>query len=602
MEELDEKKENNEQIKKRILGKKSDENNLFNIVSYLLNNSKNTFEEKLKPNDLELNIVTNSNISKIDKLNYKIDISYSSFNPKRDTINNLEKYKNFPNTVEIKDEYYQVKNAFERISIDLIPSLNKNMILDLSLFPFCYYNAEKKQIEPCSIKLSKNKFTLCLYISHINEENINEIKRITEGLNYIDHIFDYFEFIYFIFEANSKEQIMKKNENLIKIINNNNNSDDIQRIKYIFNILSSYDSKSNNNRIINIFKTNKFGQDYFFILDKDYKIISIKKNFASLIRKISNFALKIKNSPDKQNANLNDIFKEKEIKKKESNNSLSEILYFFCKIKNLDYLFNLKFEISFSAYLNDDCSNIYIKKANLINIEGEFRTKEYLYLKKLIESIKLSKSHISYVLKEIETIDIDIDFTDMKCTKCAKIIPENKHLYYCYVCKTKYCYECVHKQLKKKGKEKYIDQSHNLIFFKTRNKKHFTCLDKKKLGNNIFARSTRDSQFDNTHNAICNGCRGHFDNIARYVCIHCRPGLYLSGGYIDYCQKCIENMCSNENDKENLEHRADEEIFCRSNNFTIGHIIDTNHKHDEHIYLLLPLQFNDTNEYKYNYY
>lgn len=47
-------------------------------------------------------------------------------------------------------------------------------------------------------------------MSHINEENINEIKRITEGLNYIDNIFDYFENITFIFEANSKEQIMKK--------------------------------------------------------------------------------------------------------------------------------------------------------------------------------------------------------------------------------------------------------------------------------------------------------------------------------------------------------------------------------------------------------
>lgn len=131
-------------------------------------------------------------------------------------------------------------------------------------------------------------------MSHINEENINEIKRITEGLNYIDNIFDYFENITFIFEANSKEQIMKKSENLIKIINNNNNNDDKQRIKYIFNILSFYDSKNKSNKIINIFKGNKFGQEYFFILDQNNKIISIKKNFTNLIKKISNFVLKIK--------------------------------------------------------------------------------------------------------------------------------------------------------------------------------------------------------------------------------------------------------------------------------------------------------------------
>jgi len=601
MEELDEKKENNEQIKERILGKKSTENNLFNIVSFLLNNNKNNFEEKLKPKDLELNIVTSSRISKIDKLKYKIDISYSSFNPKRDTINNIEKYKDFPNSIEIKDEYYKIKNDFEKVSIDLIPSMNKNMILDLSLFPFCYYNTDKKEIEPYSIKLIKNKFTLILYISHFNEENINEIKRITEGLNFIDKMYDYFENIYFIFEANSEEQI-KKNESLIKIINNNNNTDDKQRIKYIFNILSLYDSKNKSNRIINIFKSNKFGQEYFFILDQNNKIISIKKNFSNVIKKISIFALKIKNSLDKQNINLNDIFKEKEIKKEKSNNSIREIIYFFSKIKNLDYLFDLQFELSFSAYLNDECSNIYIKKVNSIFLEGEFRTKEYLYLKNLLESIKLSKPNNSYSLKEIETIDIDIDFTDMKCKNCSKIIPEDKHLYYCYFCKTKYCYECIHEQLKKKGKEKYIDKEHNLIFFKTRNKKQFTCLDKKKLGNNIFAKSTNDNQFDNRHNAICNGCRDRFDNMARYVCIHCRPGLYLSGGYIDYCQKCIEKMCTNENEKENLERNSDEEIYSTSSNFTKGHTIDTNHKHDEHIYLLLPLQFNATDEYKYNYY
>ena len=601
MEELDEKKENNEQIKERILGKKSTENNLFNIVSFLLNNNKNNFEEKLKPKDLELNIVTSSRISKIDKLKYKIDISYSSFTPKRDTINNIEKYKDFPNSIEIKDEYYKIKNDFEKVSIDLIPSMNKNMILDLSLFPFCYYNTDKKEIEPYSIKLIKNKFTLILYISHFNEENINEIKRITEGLNFIDKMYDYFENIYFIFEANSEEQI-KKNESLIKIINNNNNTDDKQRIKYIFNILSLYDSKNKSNRIINIFKSNKFGQEYFFILDQNNKIISIKKNFSNVIKKISIFALKIKNSLDKQNINLNDIFKEKEIKKEKSNNSIREIIYFFSKIKNLDYLFDLQFELSFSAYLNDECSNIYIKKVNSIFLEGEFRTKEYLYLKNLLESIKLSKPNNSYSLKEIETIDIDIDFTDMKCKNCSKIIPEDKHLYYCYFCKTKYCYECIHEQLKKKGKEKYIDKEHNLIFFKTRNKKQFTCLDKKKLGNNIFAKSTNDNQFDNRHNAICNGCRDRFDNMARYVCIHCRPGLYLSGGYIDYCQKCIEKMCTNENEKENLERNSDEEIYSTSSNFTKGHTIDTNHKHDEHIYLLLPLQFNATDEYKYNYY
>ena len=81
--------------------------------------------------------------------------------------------------------------------------------------------------------------------------------------------------------------------------------------------------------------------------------------------------------------------------------------------------------------------------------------------------------------------------------------------------------------------------------------------------------------------------------MARYVCIHCRPGIYLSGGYIDYCQDCIEKMCLNENKKEELEKNSEGKIYSDKTNFTEDHILYTNHSHDNHIYLLLPLQYND---------
>jgi hypothetical protein len=257
------------------------------------------------------------------------------------------------------------------------------------------------------------------------------------------------------------------------------------------------------------------------------------------------------------------------------------------------------------ACINEEFNDIIIKEITKIFIRGEFRTKEYQYLNALFNSlkskIKSKEKLIDVDLIEIPTINIDVDFTDIKCQKCSNSITDDSYLYYCYICKMFYCFECVHEQLKNEGKKKYIDQKHNLLFFKTRNKNKFRNIEKNKLGNNKFAESTDDNQFNNRHSAICNGCRGNFMEKARYVCMTCRPGRYLSDGYIDFCGSCIDKMCKNENDKKNLEEKANEEICCDHNEFTNGHIINNVHKHDEHIYLLLPLEYTEVG-YAYNEY
>ena len=72
---------------------------------------------------------------------------------------------------------------------------------------------------------------------------------------------------------------------------------------------------------------------------------------------------------------------------------------------------------------------------------GEFHTKDYNYLKNCSNLIKLPSCEFSF--KEIPTIDIEIDFSYMECEKCKKIISDDSFLYYCYICKTKYCYDII---------------------------------------------------------------------------------------------------------------------------------------------------------------
>ena len=483
---------------------------------------------------------------------------------------------------------------FTDIEMDLIPKFQKNMQIDFSFINFHHYDLKTGTIEKYEIpknNVNKNKYRL-FFFTIIGDSLPKIDEKIKNMHNLVTNLFDYFENIYIILQTGKEENIMNiiKKEKINKIIQKEkekDNNEDNQKIKYIFHILSTYNNKNHQNYINDFFSQQ--GDEYYFILDKDNKIISINEEMDKFNNEMFLFIHKIKNN----NNTFLEHSLEKENKEKERVLLLKQLLNFILKLKKLDYIFIVDFTISFIACVNEEFNSIIIKDINTIRMRGEFRTKEYQYLNNLLNLMK-SKANdklIEMRFEEFPTIDIDIDFTDVKCQKCLKIIPEDKHLYYCYICKQYYCFECVKNQLKNRGKQKYIDQKHNLLFFKARNINNFKNIDKSKLGNNKFADSTDDDQLDTSHSALCNGCRGHFRNMARYVCVTCRPGFYFSDGYIDYCQSCIEEMCVNENEKIIKEEKANDEIYCRENLFTEGHKINNIHKHDEHIYLFLPLEY-----------
>ena len=317
MEEPKDKLSKKESVKKwKILGSKSTENYLFNVISFLLNN-KDEFEEKIKFTDLIIKVTTDSDMSSIDKLIYRITLKNNSFNPKRDIYKNLNKYGKFPSNIEINDEYYARKKIFDEINIEFMPSLIKHMTLDISIFQFYHYDINKSKIERYNIQLKKNpnKFVLFIYITQCNAE----ILKILEDLKYIDNFFDYFENIYLICESKTEEEMMKiiKDENLNKYIINKENNNDEKKVKFIFNLLSYYNCPNRNEKILNIFKdNNSFCPKYFFVLNQYNKIISLEKDINSLIAKISIFIMKLKRL-DKENKNYKYLLKIKENKKKE---------------------------------------------------------------------------------------------------------------------------------------------------------------------------------------------------------------------------------------------------------------------------------------------
>ena len=508
--------------------------------------------------------------------------------------------------MEMKDEYYS--SNFEDVVVDIYPEIKKGIKIDLSEFPFFKYdntnkiikNIDKNEIKEIT-KCKDNEYILCVYITYYDTKGKNNPILMLENIIDSDLFFKYFKNVFIICQLNSENAFDKfsKDEIIKKYLDNNNlDNKNKDKIFFLFNFLSSYKNDKNcEENLINIFQETKniisdFDDDieknYFFILDSNEKIVKIEP-MKSIGKTTTYLLMELKNNENSKDKTPYFVKKEKD--EKSQLKEVKNLIYFIAEIDklNLDYVFDIRFNLSIVLYPNEELTKIKLKKINCFRFKGVFKTKEYNYLKSCSDLLNLPSC--SFTFTEIPSIDIKIDFSNMICEKCKNNIKDDSYLYYCYICKTKYCFECVQSQLKNnKGKKKYIDEKHNLIFFKTRDQNQFLSLDQEKLGQNQFANCSED---DLTYwsSTRCNGCRNSLrEGLERYLCLNCRKGLRVSDGYIDYCSECINKMCKNKNDRINLENKANGVVDDFNNDFFDDYKFKVEHKHDNHIYLMMPFQ------------
>ena len=601
-----EKKESDKDKKKPKykLMKAKFKNYLLNLISYILNN-KNNFEEKLNPSDLEIILESNSELSTFYHFKYKTKISYASFNPKRDLMKNIKLYKQIPSQIELNDEYYS--DDIDYVNVDMHPQMQKGLKLDLSEFPFYSYENKiikkiDKSILKDKLKCNDNEFIFCIYVSIYDSKDKENPIVIVENMMELDLFWKYFKYVFIIFQVETEKKIKKlsEDEKIKKYLNYNNDSSDANsknKICILFNLLSNYkeNNKNCNENLVNIFQENRkfvlsfdYEKNYFFILDNNEKIVEI--NIFSVVWKTITFLLMELKKHDENNEKLS-YFSKNELDIKNQIKNAKKLIDFIVNInkRKIDYIFDIKFGFSLVFAPNDELTKIKLKNINYIKINGEFHKKECNYLKSCSNSINIPRCEFS--IKEIPTIDIEIDFNNMECEKCKKIISEDSFLYYCFICKIKYCYECVETHMKNNsGRKRYIDPKHNLIFFKTRDKNQFLNLDKDKIGNNQFV-NYNDNELTYWSSTRCNGCEDAFrKEFARYICLSCKKGKQSRNGFIDYCGDCIEKMCKNKKDMENLEKKADELFTGFNNDFFEDYEFKIEHRHEKHVYLMMPYQ------------
>ena len=182
--------------------------------------------------------------------------------------------------------------------------------------------------------------------------------------------------------------------------------------------------------------------------------------------------------------------------------------------------------------------------------------------------LKLKKMHIrqTYFNQNNDNLFEKLSFNfGSICNNCNLDLKEYSPQYYCYFCDIYFCPKCGDKiDISKNGSHSLI-HPHNMIWIDVKTRTGMLNIEKYKMGSNkIFDDNLKNFQ------ANCDGCGGKMGN-SRWVCLSCRPGQYLGGGYIDLCENCMKII-------KNKETGPAMEALRETLKYE-------NHDNDSHIYL-----------------
>lgn len=566
--------------KMKIVNKKT-QNLIVNFLMTVVNN-KNEVNRNIKPEDLS--IVLSSGNGNKKSIFYKLSIVNSFFDPKTYSKGNIPKFEELKNLIDPLDEEGMTpKKDFEEISFDFVPKLEKGLRLNLSSFDFKKFK-EREEIETFDKNFfneQSGKGLFCIYTSKLNGKS-HKLKKLIEFIETIkekkDEFLKIFRKAFIIFEVKSIDVIEEE------YLNNfpfefryyfEEEEENIDHVQMLFLIRGENDNNAND-----IFSDNNLSKTFYFILNPENYITEIK-NFYSPRRTVEEIISKSRNIA---NDNRNENIYNKKV------DAFFEFYSFLKNLKDLKYYFyiNYHFDLILKYLENQEGYQLMIKDIIFSRFNAEVRNKDYDKLDRLLSIFSPEYKELT----KIETIDIDVDFSDMTCVKCSKTIRDDEELFYCFICKDKYCYNCVKTNYQNStGKGKFIDPEHNLIFFKTRDKKNFLEIDKYKLGNNTFAKAS-DEDLGRFKNAQCDGCALQFATSPRYICLSCNPGSRKSEGYNDYCQNCIEHMMKDDDAGKNLQ-KSKNNVYNTSLALLKGEKYYLSHSHKDHIYIMIALANNN---------
>ena len=554
------------------------------LIKYILHLLKDDTEKIIRQKNIKIDVNSTSSKSSIGNINYTIVINSLHYNKTLDIKENIPKIQKINScNYSIRDEFCNTINSGEiSIKVNLMPNLDTKTVIDFNFFNFFFYNGKifhKFVLKPNDdeeVFLDK-RCRLFIYFHYLdNKVQISNLLNDLEKITKEENVWKVINHIYIIIPVKDKDIAKEKHEENLDNLKMKENKIPKTSIVYLSDDINDGNS-------INIF-TNYYQKtytNYFFILNYKNKVKLISP-FSVLYKEFVKFSddyIKLSNPVETYK-------NEKKEKKKKLISFFNFLSNFIDDIPNLNYILDFNFNMKYSLLLDEPKNYFKIYDIDKLEVGGSLRTNDYIKFKNYTNNLDNTK--YIFKMQEIETKDIPINFSKpFICKACSKEIPKDKECYYCYVCIQYYCYECVKKNFTSNyGINRFIDRKHNLIFFKTRDIKNFIDIDSHKLGKNTFSKS---SSFKTHHSASCDGCGSGMYNSQRFLCLNCKPGLYLTGGYTDYCTTCIEHMMAND-DKGKIIQKKTSYIQYNNSIFCKNHSLIDKHDHENHIYLMIALE------------
>ena len=548
------------------------------FINCLFSDEKN-FTKGLNPSDFDIILSTNEEEGK--EIFHSLNICNTKFDPQTAP---SRKVIVFEDLEEILVPFTNGKNIIEKyfkeVTIHVYPKIRRNLRFDIASLNYKIVNKDGK-VEDYKMEHVNdnpdNKDILCICTFKLDEKKNHKFGKILQLLEQFEkfkEFFNYHRIVYFIFCIKEEDQILNEYNMFPQPIKECN-----QKFKNIKIIFYLNPKGEDDDEVLNMYGFNDLGKSFYFYINSKNVIYEADNMLCS--GDIIENSIKRK----KREIDLNKNKTQKQLIGERNEAFL--IFYNFLKnIKNYKYFFYLdfKFEICFRYDTDYHLSISYI---HFSHITAELRTKEYNIIKKCSQILEPDYEKID----EIHTKDIDIDFSKMECFRCGKTIGDKDDMYYCYKCKEKYCRECVINNLEtNKGKARFIDPKHNILYFKTRDLNQFKNIDMHKLGKDLFADCIDESKLVN-HEAYCNGCGKQLGRGARYLCLQCKPGKFHDDGYNDYCSECINHMINGDEKGKKIQE-AEDRLY--NNDIRLLSDEKDTYRHDieKHIYLMIPRQYN----------
>ena len=538
-----------------------DTETILNYLSHLIQKSSNS-ASPLLPSDLELKIKYSSL-----KTNEKsVNVRNTSYDSARDDFSYQMIYNLFLEEFEHSLQFSPY-NEFTRDTLQSNIKFETNKIGVIQMNQFGLFKINKfMKFEPYTPTFEDYTVYVTAFLLKLDSDKVKAFIDLAKALpSYVKNA----NMIVILSESDFKENyIMSKMTQL-----QGECEAEFEILKNMYNI--SYCKQIDANEVLASLYNRIFDYDpFFFLVDKNGRGI---KKFKLKMYEIKESIERVKELDDK----LKPIPKE-----------ICDFITYLSgmekKLSQVNYFFTFSYDITAKAKVSDDLSELIPTYCNKITLECELKAKDLEVIKKFKSENKSKR--FNFTIKEIPTYSLDFSaLTETKCANppCFTVITKSSPFYYCYWCKIFYCEKCVEDTFKKETdnlREKYLHKQHNLLYIPTTEKEFLTDLTKTHLGQNSFV-SVEDESLSLTHCVYCIGCEKEINatNGPRYMCASCRPGVRVTGGYVDFCYQCFEHM--RKNDEKGEEIMKKKVISDDYKPWNRKQLEDT-HCHSHHIYML----------------